>query len=215
MTKQLTFHHQEYNISTQQSSPEVSHWCCCLPRTSSSADIITAVRPPTVTARRTVIAGCRLHVAAESHCDCVATTHCIHSRIAYQDQHSRLHRRSDTVRIPTWLRHYGLRTESARLPHQNPHSITGPEYEPTPTGSTASFSLIAISPLRVFPRSHRSPTAEASFLSPCFRSPLPEPLQAAPLPMQPASVEHSRHTKDRISPTVPNRLLISPFFRIL
>lgn len=114
------------------SSPEVRHRCCCLPRTSSSTDNITAVRPPTVTALRTAIAGCRLHVAAESHCDCVATTHCIHSSITYQDQHSRLHRRSDTVRIPTRLRHYGLRTESARLPHQNRYSITGP-YHKNPT----------------------------------------------------------------------------------
>ena len=124
------FHSPEPTLhqALPQSSPEVRHRCCCLPRTSSSADIITAVRPPTVTAQRTVIAGCRLHVATESHCDCVTTTHCIHSRIAYQDQHSRLHRRSDTVRIPTWLRHYGLRTESARLPHQNPHNISDPDY---------------------------------------------------------------------------------------
>ena len=116
------------HLASPLSSPEVRHRCCCLPRTSSSADIIPSVRPPTITAYRTVTAAVINTVPAESHCDFVATTHCRHYLTIHQNPYSHLHRRSDTVRIPTRLRHYGLRTESARLPHQNPYSITGPEY---------------------------------------------------------------------------------------
>ena len=87
--------------------------------------------------------------------------------------------------------------------------------EITTTGSTASSSLTTVIPFRVFPRSHRSPTAEASSLSLRFRSPLPDPLQAAPLPEPLAPSEHSRNTKGVISIAASNLLLMSPFFRIL
>ena len=113
--------------ASPQSSPEVRHRCCCLPRTSSSTDIITAVRPPTVTAFRTVIASLIITVSAECHCSFVTMTHCRHSLTRHQDPCCRLHRRSDTVCTPTWLR-----TESARLPHQNPHSITSQTTKLTP-----------------------------------------------------------------------------------
>ena len=36
----------DFHSALPAPSPEVSHWCCCLPRTSSSADSIPSVRHP-------------------------------------------------------------------------------------------------------------------------------------------------------------------------
>lgn len=155
------------------SSPEVRHRCCCLPRTSSSTDIITAVRPPTVTAFRTVIASLIITVSAECHCSFVTMTHCRHSLTRHQDPCCHLHRRSDTVRIPTWLRHYGMRTESARLPHQNPHSITGPEYRNHTDRQHCFFRPYC---------HHPAPRLSAESSEPCSRGFVPQP----PLPFSAA-----------------------------
>ena len=159
--------------ASPSSSPEVCHRCCCLPRTASSTDNITAVRPPTVTAHRTVTAALIFTVSAECHCSSVATTHCRHYLTIHQNPYSRLHRRSDTVRIPTWLRHYGLRTESARLPHQNPYSLTGPEYRNHPDRQHSIFQPCCHQP---------APRLSAESSEPYSRGFVPQP----PLPFSAA-----------------------------
>ena len=72
----------DFHSALSSSSPEVSHWCCCLPRTASSTDNITSVRPPTVPLSRTVSFTAVLTVSEESHCDSVTTTLISHSRTA-------------------------------------------------------------------------------------------------------------------------------------